>query len=428
MARQPAVARAGAPLPANSSFPGVRWRWLALSVFVLSSSLNYLDRLLLAALAPTIKNEFHLSNAGYGSIVSTFSLVYAIAAPLAGVVVDRVGLNAGATIAMSLWSAAGAATGLTRGLGGLLACRTVLGAGEAAGIPCTAKANALYLGAEDLAFGTAMNQVGITIGSVAAPLLVAGLAPVYGWRFPFMLCGLLGFAWIPLWWFTSRRIPARASSTKADAPPIATIMRDPRLWGLIAANALVMTLYTLWSNWTTVYLVQERHLSEVAANRQFAWIPPVFATLGGFCGGWLAFRAIRQGVAVHKARMRVCWISAVALLATAVVPLAPTPMLAAAAISVSFFWCLCISTNLYAMPIDWYGAGRAAFGVSAITCSFGLMSAAISPLIGVVVDRVGFAPVCEAMAVLPLAGIAILHAASRETTLPAANFGKESLG
>jgi ACS family hexuronate transporter-like MFS transporter len=400
------------------SFPVVspwasRLRWVALGVFVLSSSLNYLDRLLLAALAPTIKSEFHLSNAGYGSVISVFSLVYAVVAPLAGWMVDHVGLNAGVTLAMGVWSLAGAATGLTRGFGGLLACRTALGAGEAAGIPCTAKANGMYLNAEDLAFGTALNQVGITIGSVAAPLLVAGLAPVYGWRFPFVLCGLLGFVWIPLWWFTSRRVPPRAMPSIAASAPIAHILRDPRMWGLVAANALVMTLYTLWSNWTTLYLVQERHLSEVVANRHFAWIPPLFATLGGFCGGWLAYRAIHRGSAVQPARMRVCWISAIVLLVTALVPLAPTPALAAAAISASFFWCLSISTNLYAMPIDWYGAGRAAFGVSVITCSFGLMTAVISPAIGAVVDRFGFAPVCVTMAMLPLAGIAILHVATR---------------
>jgi sugar phosphate permease len=229
-----------------------------------------------------------------------------------------------------------------------------------------------------------------------------------------MLCGLLGFAWLPLWWFTSRRVPARKTPSNEVRLPIAKILRDPRVWGLIVANALVMTLYTLWSNWTTIYLVQERHLSEIAANRHFAWIPPVFATLGGFCGGWLAFRAIKSGVSVHTARMRVCWISGVVLLATALVPLAPTSALAAAAISVSFFWCLSISTNLYAMPIDWYGAGRAAFGVSMITCSFGLMTALISPLIGSVVDRFGFAPVCVTMAVLPLAGIVILHTATRD--------------
>ena len=113
--------------------------------------------------------------------------------------------------------------------------------------------------------------------------------------------------------------------------------------------------------------------------------------------------------------MKVCWIAAVILLATALVPLAPSPALAAAAISLSFFWCLAISTNLYAMPIDWYGSQRAAFGVAALTCSFGLMTAAISPAVGAVVDSFGFTPVCVAMSVLPLLGIGILQLAGRRT-------------
>ena len=36
----------------------IPWRWIAIGVFVLSSSLNYLDRQLLAALAPTCAANF----------------------------------------------------------------------------------------------------------------------------------------------------------------------------------------------------------------------------------------------------------------------------------------------------------------------------------------------------------------------------------
>src|ERR1700693_5505989 len=93
-------------------------------------------------------------------------------------------------------------------------------------------------------------------------------------------------------------------------------------------------------------------------------------------------------------RLPICWISAVILLATAAVPLMPHPALAAAAISLSFFWTLAISTNVYALPIDLFGPAYAGLGVAALTCSFGLMTAFVSPWIGSVVDRVGFTPVC----------------------------------
>jgi ACS family hexuronate transporter-like MFS transporter len=237
---------------------------------------------------------------------------------------------------------------------------------------------------------------------------------VYGWRAAFAVCGALGFLWIPLWWFTSRRVPVRAAVETQPRMATAALVRDRRLWGLAAANAFIMTLYALWSNWTTLYFVEERGLTQAAANARFAWIPAVAATAGGFCGGLLAYGLIRRGMAVLRARLRISWISAVILLGTAAVPLMPSPELAAAAISLSFFWTLAISANLYALPIDLFGAGRAGLGVAALTCSFGLMVAFVSPWIGAMVDRAGFAPVCAAMAVMPLIGVAILQVAVRE--------------
>ena len=390
-----------------------RLRWIAIGIFVLSSSLNYLDRLLLAALAPTLKLEFQLSNTQYGSLISVFSIVYALMAPLAGWFIDRVGLNLGISISMTVWSLAGMATGFTRTFTGLLASRSLLGAAEAAGVPAAAKADGLYLQPRELAFGSAMNQVGITIGSVAAPLLVAVMAPLYGWRSVFLVCGALGFVWIPLWWFTARKIPLYQGPKPLVEVKVRELLRDRRIWGLALANALVMTLYTLWTNWTTLYFVDQFHLTEAATNRQFAWIPPVFATLGGFFGGWMSYRFARAGRDPFQARMRACWIAAGMLLLTAAVPLMPTPGWAAAAISVSFFWCLAISTNFYAMPIGFFGAARAALGVSLLTGSYGLMQTFLSPLIGWMVDHFGFSPVCVALAAVPLAGVAVLRMATR---------------
>lgn len=150
-------------------------------------------------------------------------------------------------------------------------------------------------------------------------------------------------------------------------------------------------------------------MTQAQANRDFAWIPAVFATAGGFFGGALSYRWIRAGRDVLRARLRICWISAVILLATAAVPLMPHPALAAAAISLSFFWTLAISTNVYAMPIDLFGPAHAGLGVAALTSSFGLMTAFLSPWIGSVVDHLGFTPVCVALSVMPLIGVSILQ-------------------
>jgi MFS transporter, ACS family, aldohexuronate transporter len=386
-------------------------RWLAISVFILSSTLNYLDRQLLAAVAPTLRREFHLANADYGLLITIFSIVYAVAAPVMGLLIDRVGLNLGTTIAVAFWSAVSAATGLVSTFRGLLFCRGTLGAAEGAAIPATGKANGLYLEPREFALGGAINQVGLTLGGFAAPLLVALLAPVYGWRAVFVVCGVLGFLWIPIWLFTAHKIPPRQEARAGGSTPVSDVMRDRRFWGLVIANILYMTMYTLWTNWTTLYFVEARGMTQAAANRQLAWIPPLFATLGGFFGGGLAYRLIRSGLPVLRARMRVCLLSAVLLIATAAVPLMPTAGWAAAAISFSFFWVTAMSTNIYSMPIDFFGAERAAFGVAALTFAYGLMQAFVSPAIGITIDRYGFASVCVSFAVLPLIAVAVLQAA-----------------
>jgi len=87
------------------------------AVFILSTALSFLDRQVLAALAPALKLEFHLGNQGYGWVVAAFSLAYALAALPMGLLVDRLGLNRGASVAVGLWSAAGVATGFVGGLG-----------------------------------------------------------------------------------------------------------------------------------------------------------------------------------------------------------------------------------------------------------------------------------------------------------------------
>jgi hypothetical protein len=117
---------------------------------------------------------------------------------------------------------------------------------------------------------------------------------------------------------------------------------------------------------------------------------------------------------VHAARMWVCGVSAVLLLATAAVPLMPTAGWAAAAISFSFFWVTAMSTNVYAMPIDFFGASRAAFGVSALTFAYGIMQAFVSPLIGELIERYGFGAVCGSFSVLPLAAVWVLWVTTRK--------------
>lgn len=375
--------------------------------------LNYLDRSLLSAAAPSIMAEFHLSNAQYGLIGSYFSIVYALTAPFAGWFLDAVGLTAGAGTAVGVWSLAAAATAIPSGtLTPLVGLRMLLGVAEAAGIPSTGKTFATYLPNDEMAVGTASNSIGVSVGAILAPILMAAIAPIWGWRAGFLAGGVLGLVWVPLWLWTIRVAPVRRAVTEEGTSAV-DLLRDRRLWGISLANAFIMMLYTLWFNWTTNYFVGQRHLSEADANRMFAWIPPVFGGVGGLSGGWIMLRWIRKGLEPVKARVRLAGIASALLLGTAAVPLMPTVSLAAAAISLSFFLTMALSVAVYALPLDLFGPARAGFSIAALTCALGLMQVALQPLIGVMVDRGAFSALCVGLAFTPLIGYGILRLSLR---------------
>ena len=391
-------------------------RWAVLSVFVLSSAINYLDRQTLATLAPLLRAEFHLSNAQYGLILTAFSAAYAAGAPFAGMLIDRIGLNLAISLGVGVWSCAGIFTAFTRGMGGLLACRGVLGMSEAAGIPGAGKAVHRYLMPAERALGNALNQAGVSLGLVLAPPVATWIAVTYGWRQAFVITGVLGLLWIPVWNWTARRAgPAGGRYSPSEpaggpaAPTPTDLLRSRRLWGLVLANALNMSVYSLWTNWTMLYLVEQHHLT-LSAAAWYAWIPPLVAALGGFGGGWLSLRLMREGAAAVPARVRVCLAGAVLAAPAALIPLMPTPGWAAAGISLSILAVSAVSVNVYTIPLDAFGGARAAFAISMLVASYGAVQALVSPAIGAVVDARGYSPVCLAAAVLPLASYAVLKA------------------
>jgi len=379
-----------------------RYRWPILGVFVLSTAINYLDRQTLATLAPLLRAEFRLSNAEYGLILTAFSVAYMLSAPFAGLLIDRFGLNRAISAAVALWSLAGMATGLTRGMGGLVACRAVLGAAEAAGIPAAGKAIHMYLKPAERAVGNAVNQAGVSLGLMLAPPVATWLAVTYGWRQAFVATGILGLLWIPLWRAVGR------PSEPAPASMSFEILRRPLLWAFVAANALSMILYSLWTNWTTLYLVEVTGLTLVGAA-WYAWIPPLAATLGGFAGGWASMAWIRSGMGAPDARKRACLAASVLALATALVPLARNPGWSVGLISVSVFAVSAFSVNMYSLPLDSFGGPRAAFAVSILVASYGAVQALVSPVIGAVIDSYGYTPVCVLGAAMPLAGYGVLR-------------------
>src|SRR5260370_35192741 len=114
---------------------------------------------------------------------------------------------------------------------------------------------------------------------------------------------------------------ARPAPPKA---PSSIFLHDRRLWVFALANALSMVPYSLWTNWTTLHLVDVNRLSFVRAA-WFAWLPPLFGALGGVVGGSLSFRWMNAAMPALTARTAVCLLAAIAFPVQAIGPCARTP-------------------------------------------------------------------------------------------------------
>jgi MFS family permease len=361
-------------------------RWVAYGVFVISSTLNYLDRQLVNTLAPLIMAEMHFSQTGFGFLISAFSITYAVSSLLAGWILDRVGLNRAISAAVSWWSLAAIGTGLVTGLPGLVTCRAALGLGESAGVPAAGKVNAMYLRPAERAIGTAGNQIGLSLGLAIAPLCI-GVALAHSWRTPFVFTGLLGFVWILVWLAVQRAIPPEHSVESSTGKRSNwSILGDRALVLVVIANVLWMGAYSLWSNWTTLYLVHVHHVT-LKESASYVWIPPLVSNVGGFFGGWLSLRWIKRSMEPLAARRNAVWVSAFGATLTLFLPLAPDARWATAIISLSFFFALAGSVNIYAIPIDLYGARHSGLAISALTCAFGALQTVLSPIIGYLSDH-----------------------------------------
>jgi MFS transporter, ACS family, aldohexuronate transporter len=385
-------------------------RWIAITVFVFSAVLNYLDRQVLATMAEiwTTRHDFAFTSSDYGLMVTVFSIAYAVAALFVGSFIDRVGLNRGATIAVAIWAIASFGTGMSHSVNQLLLWRVLLGAAEASGVIAVGKAVSLYLYPKEQAVGTAMGQLGLSLGASFAPGFAVFFAYRYDWRWTFYAVGLISLAWIPVWLVTSSLIPPVAGNVPLTKKHSFGLLRDPKLWALIVGNFLAMTVYSLWTNWPPRYLVKMHHLTP-AQTATYTWIIPICGYFGAMVGGSMSWRLIQRGMTPVAARKRACMLAAILLLGTMTIPFLPTPALATAGMSLSFFLIAFWSTNHYTLPIDIYGSRRAGFGVSGLILAYGLMQFVISSPLAWVAEHFGFVPICFAFSFLPICSYAIVH-------------------
>jgi len=171
-----------------------RYRWIICTLLFLATTINYIDRQVLALIKGTLDTELGWTNTQYGWTNSAFQIAYAFSLFGFGWLVDRKGVKFGYALSIGAWSLAAAAHALVATVTGFIGARVALGLGEGGNFPSSIKAVAHWFPKRERAFATALFNSGANVGAIVAPAIVPVIAAQWGWRAAFVFMGLVGFA------------------------------------------------------------------------------------------------------------------------------------------------------------------------------------------------------------------------------------------
>ncbi len=327
--------------------PGARtspspYSWYVLVVLLLAYILNFVDRQVLAIVAPEVKAEMDLSDFQLGLLLGpAFAAFFTVAGLVIARVADRASRRVVLTVGLAVWSAMTAACGFVHSYTQLLFFRFAVGAGEAAGTPPSHAMISDYFPPERRATALALYGLGIYFGTGFGFAGGGLMLQWFDWRSAFIFAGLAGLPVLLLVALTVRE-PARASapvpatSRASGWASIASLFRIASFrWLMTAAACQAFLGFTVLS-WTSIYLRRVFALSPAEAGVSFGVIAALAGGAGTLLGGVLVDR-----LALRDARW-FGWLSAAVSLAAfpfcVGFALAPDAKLALAAFGAFYFF------------------------------------------------------------------------------------------
>lgn len=316
--------------PSNDNYSIIsrRHAWALTLVATLTLAVSYIDRQALAALAPTICEEFKISETNYGFLLSAFSLAYLFASPIAGALVDRVGARRGLLGAVLLWTFVAALHAIVPGFGVLVFLRIALGITEAPSFPGAAQTVQRSLSEAERPRGFGVLFTGSSIGAMIAPPLATFLLKRWGWQTAFLGTAAAGLLWVPFWLAFAWKNPARRlldAAVDQDKPkprPI-TVLSHPAVLRAALGIAAVAPAMGFVLNWGAKFLDKVHHVPRTEVGPYMA-LPPLMFDVGSVVFGH--FASVRRAKLADGSPDRLLFVIA-ALLTTVLVaaPFGRTP-------------------------------------------------------------------------------------------------------
>ncbi|MHA7099130.1 MFS transporter [Roseivirga pacifica] len=403
-------------------------RWWIIGLVCLATIINYIDRSALAIMWPDISKDLGMDKNDYALILNIFLVAYAIGQSVSGKMFDKIGTRAGFVVSITLWGLATALHAFAKGVLSFSFFRVLLGLGEAGNWPGAVKSNAEWFPAKERALAQGIFNSGAAMGSIVAPPLIAVVWVAIGWKYTFVLLGLLGILWVIPWLIINKSIPAKHKwitekereyilsgiKQKEEDPSkpglsMKQILSHREAWAVLASRFFVEPIWWLFVGWMPIYLA-DVYGFDVKEIGFFAWVPYVGAALGSLSGGYFSGRLMINGATVDQARKRTilvgCAIMFVGLIATILA--GDTALKFVAIVAVVLYGFQFVISNIQTIPSDLF-SGKSVGSLAGLGGTVGIFSVIIMNfLVPVITERYSYTPIFIMIAVfVPLGYLSI---------------------
>jgi ACS family hexuronate transporter-like MFS transporter len=294
-----------------------RVRWVICGLLFLATTINYIDRQILALIKELLDRELGWTNEQFGLVNSAFQGAYAVGLLLFGWFIDKYGTKIGYALSITMWSLSAMAHALVGSVGGFFTARVALGVSEGGNFPSAIKAVALWFPKRERALATAIFNSGTNVGAIIAPATIPLIAFTLGWRWAFIFAGIAGLLWLLLW-IPLYDLPERRRKVSAEelalirsdhdeqpagGAPMGWIaaMRHRETWAFIVAKFMTDPVWWFFLIWLPDYFKATRGL-----NIKKSWVHLVtiyaIVTVLSIAGGWVTGYLTRRGWSVTRAR------------------------------------------------------------------------------------------------------------------------------
>jgi MFS family permease len=275
-----------------------RYKWWVVAMLWLIAFFNYADRQAIFSVFPLLEQEMHLTQVQLGLLGSSFAWVYGLAAPLAGLVVDRVRRKTAILGGLQAWSLICIATIFSRDFKHLFFWRAAEGLGETFYFPASMSLLSDYHGPRTRSRAMGLHQTSVYIGTIGGGFFAGLIGQVYGWRLSFIVFGGLGVLLGLVLQRTLVEVPRGiaedgggrlATGGRVSLPDFFRLLaRTPTLICLFGAFMCANFVAVVLLSWMPKFLYDKFHLSLAMAGLTATLFVQLASLVGAPIGGWLA--------------------------------------------------------------------------------------------------------------------------------------------